>query len=106
MHKAPFAHIDPGMRGSAAAEDHQIAAAQLAGGNGLAEIVQLRHGARRCHAGAALVDISDESAAIKAAVGRVAAVAVRRADQSHRVDGDVIGLFGREARNTLPCGAG
>src|SRR6218665_2743452 len=67
MDKAPLAHVDASMRGDASsAAKHQVAAAQLAAGNGLAPSAQLRHGARRCPAYAVAVDVADQSAAIEA----------------------------------------
>ena len=97
MHKTPFSHIDTGVRGCAAPEQHQVAHAQFARGDGLAEIIELRHRTWRRYASATLVDVANEAAAIKATVRCVAAIAVRRADEAHRMDGDVVRLLGRKA---------
>ena len=99
VHETAFADKDAGVEGPAAAEDHQITGADLGLVDRAPKVGELGDGARRRHACAGFVDVTDQPAAVEAAVGRVAAPAVGRADQAQRVDGDVTGLrFGQRRR--------
>ena len=94
--KTAFADINARMGARLAfTKHHQIAGAQAAALNRLTPSIELGHRARRRLAGAVLVDIANQAAAIETAVGRVAAVAVGCANQAQRVDGNIARLLGR-----------
>src|SRR5690606_20548022 len=56
-----------------------------------AQIAHFLSGARKVDAGSAAIDIADQAAAIETTVGRVAAPAVRRADQAERTEKHILG---------------
>ncbi len=67
---------------------NQVAGGDLAGLDGLAARAHVGGGARQIHGRSARHDIAHQPAAIEAAIRRIAAPAVRHADEAHCLNGD------------------
>ena len=104
MNKAAISDIDAGVRGQfALPKKNQVASTKAAVMHRLAPRLQPGYGSGWHHACAGLVHMTYEPAAVKATVRRIAAVAIRRADQADGIEGDVTGLLRGDARWQLRC---
>lgn len=96
MYKAALTHINARMADFAAAtggKEHQIATLQVVATDILpAHPTQLAGGARQADTSNIPVDEAYEAAAIEAAVGRIAAIAVWRTDQANRSDQYIVSI--------------
>src|SRR3546814_8542705 len=86
MDEAALADIDADVAHvAAAAEEHQVRRGQALGGDARPLVGgEGSRGARQLEVEHVAVDVVDQAAAVEAALGRVAAVAVGRADQADR----------------------
>ena len=98
MHKTALAYINTGVRNLVAlGKKHQVPGANPIGRNRVAPAIEFGHGARWCNLRAGLVDVTNQTTAVKARLRRVAPIAVGRAHQAYGINGDITGQFGREA---------
>ena len=103
MDKATLADIDAGMgNGVCCPKQDQVAGANIAIGYRLTPALQFRNRARRHYAGSGLVNVPDKTTAVKAGLGRIAGVAIRRANKADGIDGDIARLPGGQPRRRLP----
>jgi hypothetical protein len=94
VNKATTADINAGMGCDVVlGEQHQITRAKVVTGHRVTPIAQLGHSARWRHANAGFVNVGNQAAAVKATVGRIAAIAVRGSDQTQGINADVVGLL-------------
>ena len=94
MDKPTFADIDARMRNDICfPKQHQVTRANIATRYRLTPALQFRNRARRHRATSCLVNVADKATAVKAGLRCVAGVAIRRADKTHRMDGDVTCLL-------------
>src|SRR5690606_33453077 len=89
MHETDLANVDaPVGHAAPAAEEHQVAGGEVCRGNARAlPREQVAGGARQADGRYVPVGVIAQPAAVEAAVGRIAARAVGRADQADGADG-------------------
>lgn len=97
MDKSALTHINSGVGGDPVlGEKNQVTRANAVTRYRLAPGLEPGDGSRRRHPGPALVNMADQTAAVKAGLRCVAAIAIRRTNEAHGIKGDVIGLLRRE----------
>lgn len=102
MDETPVPDIDTRMGGHITlGKQNQVPGANQLTGNRLPPMLQPGDGSRRCHPGPGLVNMADETTAIKTGVRRVATITIRRSYQTNRINGDVFRLRLRESRRHL-----
>ncbi|MEY4138993.1 MAG: hypothetical protein RLZZ371_1175 [Pseudomonadota bacterium] len=104
MDKAPLTHINAGMGSHITlGKKDQITRADVVAGDGLTPKLHLFNGTRWHNPGPGLVNMGYQAAAIKARVGRVATVAVWRANQTNGIERHIAGKRWRKPRRNF-CG--
>ena len=102
MHKAPIAHINPGMRWlTALREQHQIPGSQRTVLHRFTPILQFGNGAWCFHANSDLIDMVDQATAIETAIRGVTPITIRRPHQTQCVKRDILGLIRRQTRGDV-----
>ena len=98
MDEPTLPHVDARMGDHAAlGKQHQITRANVVAGDRAAPSIELGNGAGCRYLGVCSVHVANESAAIKAGVGGIAAIPVGCADQAYGVDRDIARLVGRQS---------
>lgn len=94
MYKTPFSHVNSSMRCIGTLPKYgQISCSERLYGHGLPPVHQSRNRTGSRYPRPLFVDISNETAAVKATGWRVATVPVRSANQSNGHQGHIIGLL-------------
>ncbi len=95
MYKTALPDINTGMGNLVAlGEEYQVARSNPVRRHQVSPAIESGHGARCRHLCAGLVDVADQTTAVKTRLRRVAAIAVRCTDQAYRINRDVARLVG------------
>ncbi len=99
MDKTPTTHVDASMcRVDILRKQHQIARTKFVTGHLQTPISQFGYRSRRHDTRSSLVNMTDQATAIKTSFWRITTIAVRCTDQTHGINGDVIGLVRCQSR--------